>query len=74
MQMFRICVVLAIELLEPREAAESIAKPRSTTEFWEGDFTEVPARYHVASNQSRPGGVLGVVIPAGGMQDGKACS
>ena len=40
--MFRVCAVLAIELLEPREAAESIAKPRSTTEFWEGDFTEVP--------------------------------
>jgi hypothetical protein len=66
MQMFRICAVLAIELLEPRKAAESIAKPRSTTEFREGDFTEVPARYHVAGNQSRPGGVLG-----GGMQDAR---
>ena len=64
MQMFRICAVLAIELLEPRKAAESIARPGSTAGFREGDFTEVPARYHVAGNQSRPGGVLG-----GGMQD-----
>jgi hypothetical protein len=64
MRMFRICAVLAIELLEPRKAAESIARPGSTAGFWEGDFTEVPARYHVTGSQSRPGGVLG-----GGMQD-----
>jgi hypothetical protein len=42
MQMFRICAVLAIELLEPRKAAESIAKPRSTTEFWEGTSPKCP--------------------------------
>ena len=40
--MFRICAVLAIELLEPRKAAESIAKPRSTTEFWEGTSPKCP--------------------------------
>ncbi len=27
------------------------------TQFWEGDFTEVPARYRMATNQSRPGDV-----------------
>ena len=72
--MFQICAVLAIEFLEHREADESIAKPRSTTEFWEGDFTAVPARCHMASNQSRLGDVLRVVIPTGGMQDRKAWS
>ena len=44
--MFQICAVLAIEFLEHREADESIAKPRSTTEFWEGDVRgheKVPA-------------------------------
>jgi hypothetical protein len=74
MQMFRICAVLAIGFMEPREADGWIAKPRSTAEFWEGDFTDVPACCRMATNQSRPGDVLGVVIPAGGMQDGKARS
>jgi hypothetical protein len=33
MQMFRICAVLAIGFLGPREAAEPIAEPGSTTGF-----------------------------------------
>jgi len=45
--------------LRARAADESIAKPRGTTEFWEGegDFTEEPACYLMATNQSRPGDI-----------------
>jgi hypothetical protein len=55
--MFRICAVLAMELLEPREADESIAKPPSATEFWEGDFPRSARLLPMATNQSRPGDV-----------------
>jgi hypothetical protein len=44
------------------------------SQFREGDFTEVPARYRMATNQSRPGDVITVVTPAGGMQERKARS
>jgi hypothetical protein len=74
MQMSRVWVVLAVEFPGPGEAGGSIARSCGITGFWEGDFTEVPACYRRAANQSRPGDVLRIVIPAGGMRDRKAWS
>ncbi len=49
-------------------------EPRGTIELWAGDFTEVPAHYHMATNQSRPDDVLTDVIATRGMQDWQARS